>query len=268
MLVRAALCDDNGAMFFIVSKIFWMLVAPSHWLGLVVLAGALCLFLGRLRAARILAVAAVALLVVAGMLPLSGYLIRAIENEYPRTAWPAHVDGILILGGGYNTWVLRTRHAPATNGTAYRLTEAYAAARHYPQARVVFSGGSGILGGADWSEAESARYVLTGMGLEPSRLVLEPHSRNTDENIRFSKELVKPKPGETWLLVTSAVHMPRAMAIARRNGWPMLAWPSDYITGPQIGGVGFNIGGNLALTDFAVHEAIGIIAYRLTGKAR
>lgn len=255
-------------MFFAISKLFWMLAAPSHWVGALVLACALCLILGRVRIARVLALAAALLLVVAGVLPLSSYIIRDLENQYPRPAWPAHVDGILILGAGYNTEVLRTRHAPASNAAAYRLTEAYGAALHYPQARVVFSGGSGSLGGTDWSEAESARYVLVQMGLDPRRLILEPRSRNTDENIRFSKELVKPKPGETWLLVTSAVHMPRSMAIARKNDWPMVAWPSDYITGPQIGGMDFNIGPNLAMTDFAVHEAIGVIAYRITGKSQ
>lgn len=254
-------------MFFVISKLFWMLAAPSHWLGAMVLACALCLVLGRVRMARVLALAAALLLLVAGVVPLSSYIIRGLENQYPRPAWPANVDGILILGAGYNTAVLRTRHAPASNAAAWRLTEAYAAALHYPQARVVFSGGSGALGGTDWSEAESARYVLIQMGLDPRRLILESRSRNTDENIRFSKELVRPKAGETWLLVTSAVHMPRSMAIAHKNAWPMVAWPSDYITGPEIGGMDFNIGGNLAMTDFAVHEAVGVLAYRLTGKA-
>ena len=255
-------------MFFVISKLFWTLAAPSHWLGVLVLACALCLVLGRVRLARVLALAAAALLLVAGVLPLNSYIVRGLENQYPRPDWPAHVDGILILGAGYNTEVLRTRHAPASNAAAWRLTEAYAAALHYPNARVVFSGGSGVLGGVDWSEAESARYVLIQMGLDPKRLILEPRSRNTDENIRFSRELVKPKAGEIWLLVTSAVHMPRSMAIARKNAWRMVAWPSDYITGPKIGGMDFDIGGNLAMTDFAVHEAIGGLAYRLTGKAQ
>ncbi len=255
-------------MFFVISKLLWMLAAPSHWLGVLVLACALCLVLGRVRPARVLALAAAVLLLVAGVVPVSSYIIRGLENQYPRPAWPAHVDGILILGAGYNTAVLRTRHAPASNSAAYRLTEAYAAALHYPNARVVFSGGSGALGGTDWSEAESARYVLIQMGLDPKRLILESRSRNTDENIRFSRELVKPRAGETWLLVTSAVHMPRSIAIARKNAWPMVAWPSDYITGPEIGGADFNIGANLAMTDFAVHEAVGVLAYRLTDKAQ
>jgi len=256
-------------MFFVISKLFWVLAAPSHWLGLLILACAFCLLLRWLRAARFLALAAVLLLLVAGMVPLHLYIIRALEDQYPRPGWSSHVDGILILGGGYDTSVLRARGAPATNGAAYRLTEAYAAARHYPQARVVFSGGSGVLGGVAWSEAETARYVLIQMGLDPRRLILEPRSRNTYESILFSKTLVKPKAGEVWLLVTSAVHMPRAMAIARKQDWPMVPWASDYITGPQIGHGGFfDIGSNLAMTDFATHEAIGVLAYRLTGKSK
>jgi hypothetical protein len=117
-------------MFFAISKLFWVLAAPSHWLGLLILACTLCLLLRWLRAARFLALAAVLLLLVAGMVPLHLYIIRALEDQYPRPGWPGHVDGILILGGGYDTSVLRARGAPATNGAAYRLTEAYAAAQH------------------------------------------------------------------------------------------------------------------------------------------
>ena len=80
--------------------------------------------------------------------------------------------------------------------------------------------------------------------------------------------MVKPKPGEIWLLATSAVHMPRAMAIAKKQGWPMLPWPTDYFTAPELQGRLAGIAAdNLGLADYAVHEWIGIIAYRLTGKA-
>ena len=144
--------------------------------------------------------------------------------------------------------------------------EGFIAARHHPEARVVFSGGSGALGGSQYSEAETARYVLEGLGLDPTRLTLEARSRNTYENIVFSKEMVKPRPGEVWLLATSAAHMPRAMAIARQQAWPMLPWPTDYMTSPDRSGTWLGSGG-LGLADYAVHEWVGIIAYRLTGKA-
>jgi uncharacterized SAM-binding protein YcdF (DUF218 family) len=255
-------------MFFILSKLFWHLAAPSHVLALLILATALCLVLRWRRPAWIFGVLTILILLTAGVSPLPLMAVQSLENQYPRPPWPAHVDGVLMLGAGFDTGLLRTRHAPQTNIGAYRLVEGYAAARHYPDARVVFSGGSGALRGARFSEAETARTVLEEMGLDPKRLVLEAHSRNTYENIVFTKQIVKPKPGQVWLLATSAIHMPRAMAIARKQGWPMLPWPTDYFTSPTSRGDWLFVADNLGLADYAVHEWIGMFAYRLTGKAQ
>lgn len=254
-------------MFFVLSKLFWHIAAPSHLLALLILGAAVCLLLRWKRLGHVLGALAVLLLLAAGLSPLPALAIRSLENNYPRPAWPSHVDGILILGSGFDTQLLRLRHAPQSNGGAWRLVEGFAAARHYPNARVVFSGGSGSLMGQPFSEAETARYVLEELGLDPRRLVLEARSRNTYENFLFSKKLVKPKPGEVWLLATSAVHMPRAMAIAKKLDWPMLAWPTDYITTPWSHGDWLDVADNLGLADYAAHEWIGMIAYRLTGKA-
>jgi uncharacterized SAM-binding protein YcdF (DUF218 family) len=255
-------------MFFVLSKIFWILAAPSHWLGLFVLAIGICLLLRRPRAAGIFSFLAVLMLVLAGTSLLNGPMVRALENRYPRPDWPAHVDGVLVLGSGFDVNILRRRHAPQANEGVNRLVAAMAVAHHYPEARVVFTGGSAVLIGAENAESATARYVFGELGLESRRLVLEPKARNTYENILFAKELVKPKPGEVWLLDTAAIHMPRAMAVARKLDWSMVAWPSDFITAPDDRGIDiFNVSGNLALTDYAVHEWIGILAYRLSGKA-
>jgi uncharacterized SAM-binding protein YcdF (DUF218 family) len=257
------------AMFFVASKLFEYLAPPSHWLGLLVLGTALCLLLRRLHAACICAGLAVLVLILAGTPLISHRLIRALEDQYPHPAWPAHVDGVLILGSGESAAILRQRGAPQLNEGAYRLIAAMAAAERYPQARILFTGGSAVLIGAQNAESVTARYVLCELGLDPGRLLLEQHSRNTYENILFSKELAKPKPGDVWLLDTSAVHMPRAMAIARKLDWPMVPWPSDYVTAPgSAGGDLFDVGGNLGLTDYAMHEWIGMLAYRLSGKAQ
>jgi uncharacterized SAM-binding protein YcdF (DUF218 family) len=255
-------------MFFVLSKLFWLVAAPSHWLGLFVLATGLCLLLRRPRAAGIFSFLAIAVLLLAGTSLLNGPLVRALENKYPRPAWPARVDGVLVLGSGFDVNILRKRQAPQANEGVNRLVAAMALARNYPQARIVFTGGSAVLIGAENAETVTARYVFTELGLEPRRLVLEPRARNTYENILFAKELVKPKPGEIWLLDTAAIHMPRAMAVARRLGWPMIAWPSDFISVPAGRGVDlFDVAGNLGLSDYAAHEWIGILAYRLSGKA-
>jgi uncharacterized SAM-binding protein YcdF (DUF218 family) len=253
-------------MFFVLSKVFWILAAPSHWLVLLVIAIALCLLFKWHRAAKALALAAVALVLVAWL--AAAPLVRDWEDRYPRPPWPARVDGILVLGSGFDSQLLRARRAPQTNGGVYRLVEGLAAARRYPGARLVFTGGSGALDGAPFPEADTARYVFTELGRDPRQMILESRSRNTYENLLFSQAMVKPRPGEVWLLATSAMHMPRAIAVARKLNWPMTPWPTDFMTGPQTGGDIWEISGNFAFLDYVVHEWIGLAAYRLSDKAR
>src|SRR5438477_13175623 len=102
-------------MFFVLSKIFWMLAAPSHWLGLQVLATLACLLFRRRRAALICAAAAVLLMLMAWL--VTAPLLHSLEDQYPRPSWPAHVDGILVLGAGYDSALLRFRHAPHAHGS-------------------------------------------------------------------------------------------------------------------------------------------------------
>src|SRR6185503_4829193 len=208
-------------MFFILSKLFWHLAAPSHVLALMILATALCLVLRWRRPAWIFGVLTILILLTVGVSPLPVMAVQALENQYPRPPWPAHVDGVLMLGSGFDTGLLRIRHAPQTNIGAYRLVEGYAAARHYPDARIVFSGGSGALRGQRFSEAETARTLLEEMGLDTKSLVLEARSRNTYENIVFTKQTGKPTPGQVWMPATSEMHMPRATAIRPKFVCPM-----------------------------------------------
>jgi uncharacterized SAM-binding protein YcdF (DUF218 family) len=150
-----------------------------------------------------------------------------------------------------------------------RLMETYFLSRQYPSAMVVYSGGSNVLIGAqNDDDAQRAKQTLLGLGLEPRRLILEGHSRNTWENILFTRALVKPEPGQTWLLATSAVQMPRAMAIARRLNWTLVPWPTDWYTGQHVFTGYFLIPLNLAAFDQAVREWIGLFTYKLTGKAK
>jgi uncharacterized SAM-binding protein YcdF (DUF218 family) len=254
-------------MFFPVAKIFWLLASPSHVLAWLILAAALFALVGWARLARNFAVAAALVLLAVGILPLGTVMARALEDRYPRPAWPERVDGILILSPGFDSIALRQRGIPANNAGEARVVEGFAAARHYPQARVVFTGGSGVLGGAAYSEADTARYIFAQLGLDPARLLLEKRSRNTYENILYSKALVKPKHGEVWLLTTSAIHMPRAIGIARKLDWPMLPWPTDYLTKPQGAEASFYIAENLRTTDYAAYEWVGSLIYRLSGKS-
>ena len=101
-----------------------------------------------------------------------------------------------------------------------------------------------------------------------SRLVLEDKSRNTEENAVFTKRLVDPKPGERWLLVTSAWHMPRSVGAFRRAGWEVLPWPVDYRSGASYGETLENsLPDKLGNLDGAVHEWLGMLGYRLMGRS-
>jgi uncharacterized SAM-binding protein YcdF (DUF218 family) len=241
-------------------------LAPSHlvlWLALLT-AGLLAA--RRERAGRRLALLTAAVLVVFGVLPVGSWLARPLEEQYPRSPLPAHVDGVLTLGGGLNTPLLVSRQAPAGQTSVARLVSTFELARLHPEARIVFSGGAG-----PFPDAVAARYAFGQMGLDPGRLVLEGRSRDTFENLVFSQRLLRPRPGETWVLATSAIQMPRAMAVARRLGWPMLPWPTDYLTvrRPPLWDLadGLAIPGHLELADAAIHEWVGLLAYQLSGRS-
>lgn len=263
----AAACDRMRPMFFWLSKIFWLFAAPSSLLLILIGSAVICRMLSWRIAARRLVMAAGILFLLVGIFPLQNILVRHLEDQYPRGGWPARVDGVLILGGGLDWRVLRSRGVPAVEPGSGRLIGGYEIARRYPKAKVIFAGGSSEITAASLSEADGARHFFRRVGMEPGRLILEQRSRNTYENILMARDIARPQQGQVWLLATSAMHMPRAMGVARKLGWEMQPWPTDYIS-PTTGMFGlFEYTRNLNRADSAVREAVGLMVYRLTGRA-
>lgn len=143
-----------------------------------------------------------------------------------------------------------------------------ALARRYPNARIVFTGGNANLISTEAKEADYSAPILENLGIARERLIVERNSRNTYENAMFTKELVVPKPGERWLLVTSAFHMPRSVGIFRKAGFDVEAYPVDWRMGGREDLLTFtNMGiDGIMRTDIAVREWIGLVAYRLMGR--
>jgi uncharacterized SAM-binding protein YcdF (DUF218 family) len=141
--------------------------------------------------------------------------------------------------------------------------------RRYPNARILFSGGSGALIDDADAEASFAVLLLESFGIARNRITLEDRSRNTVENAVFSKAIVQPKSGERWLLVTSAYHMPRAIGVFRKAGFPVEPYPVDLRRPPAEGGLRpfATIVNGLWRTDTAVHEWVGLAVYWLTGRS-
>jgi len=256
-------------MFFVASKVLWLFLAPVNLLLVVALVGAI-LSGGRLaRAGRGIAIAAIALLLAMGVLPLGAWLIAPLEDRFPPP--PASMPppyGIIVLGGAIDDELGRARHQVTLADGAARLTEAAALARRFPEARLVYTGGSNSLTNADSTEARDAAALLATLGVDPSRIALEDRSRNTDENARFTRDLVHPDPSQAWLLVTSAWHMPRAMALFRKAGFNVVADPVDYRSQGGFGDWRLNADAarGFLLFDLAVHEWIGLVAYWASGK--
>jgi uncharacterized SAM-binding protein YcdF (DUF218 family) len=249
--------------FFTLSKIGWYLAAPSHVLVWTALTAAV-LAARRHPAAVVPATACAATLLVLLTLPVGNWALRPIEGLYPRPAEPATIDGILVLGEGLNGEVLHDRGVPGVGPDGGTLLAAAALARRHPEARVVYSGGSGELGTAGLPEAEVARHILAELGLDEARVSYEARSRTTLENLVLAKQLAQPAPEQTWLVVASAYHMPRALLSASRVGWRVTPWPSDYLTAARGPETHLSLAANLAHLDLAAHETLGLLAYHLS----
>ena len=249
------------------AKVFWLVAEPGNLLLILLVLGVLAALLGRRLVGRLLIGLATLGFLAAATLPVGAWLIAPLEDRFPQPTLPDKVDGIVVLGGALEERVTAARGRPHLNRYAERMTEFVRLARLYPEARLVFTGGTAALFGAPMTEAEVARLLLADLGVDLTRVVFESQSRNTWENARFAREMVQPKTGETWLMVTSAFHMPRAMLCFRAVGWDVVPVPVDYFTtGQPDAGIGFNLDDNLSLLGQAVHEWVGLAAYRILGR--
>lgn len=257
-------------MFFVLSKVLGFFAIPSN---LVILAGIAGAFLLRTRFARTgwrLVIGSLVLLALLGLSPIGNALIIPLEQRFPP--WDASrgaPDGIVVLGGAISPDVSFARHEPALNEAGERMTAAVELARRYPNARILFTGGTGALIYDEGAEADAAVKLLEQLGVPRTRIIAEGKSRNTVENAEFSKALVSPKPGERWLLVTSAYHLPRAIGVFRKAGFAVEPYPVDWRTrGPQDVWRPFaTMGDGLRRTDTAVREWVGLAVYWLTGRS-
>jgi uncharacterized SAM-binding protein YcdF (DUF218 family) len=256
-------------VFFVLSKTIGYLAVPSNLLMALGLIGLLLLFTRFRRLASWLIVTSLVLIAVVGYSPLGRILLLPLEDRFPP--WDASrgaPDGIVVLGGSISRDISEARGVVALNGSAERLTVTADLAHRYPNARIIFTGGTSSLDPSAPLEAPLAVKELAALGVAHDRITAEEQSRNTIENAVFSRLLADPKPGERWLLVTSASHMPRAIAAFRAAGFPVEAYPVDWRTRgrPDAAEPFGSLAEGLTMTDYAVHEWLGLVAHRLTGK--
>ncbi len=257
-------------LFFYLSKVSRFFIDPGNVLLFLLFAGTLLLWLNRLRAAKWLMGLACVLALFAITVPVGAYTNTFLENRFPSNPpLPDYVDGIIVLGGVIGARVTQARGETSVSGSVERLIAFSDLARRFPDAKLVFTGGSGSLVNQDLKEADAVAPILEKLGMDSRNVVFENQSRNTYENAIYSRDLLTPSSEETWILVTSAVHMPRAVGVFRAARWPgIIPYPVDFNT---VGDVPFtpplNLLSGLSGIRRTIFEAIGLLAYYVSGKS-
>ena len=257
-----------AAVIYYLSKAFWLVAQPGNLLVLLLALGTLFLFTRRRGFGRFLVTMIALASIATAVLPIGRWLLEPLEDRFPPlTSLPDKVDGVIMLGGAVSTVLTEARGQPQVNEHAERFIAFADLARRYPNAKLVFAGGGPKLRGGTFREADASREVMVWLGMDVSRVTFERESRNTFENVINAKALVHPASGETWLLVTSAFHMPRAVGIFRAQGWPVVPYPVDYLTGAGADDLAYSADflENLGQSSLALKEWIGLLANHWLG---
>ncbi len=215
-------------MFFIASKVVFFCIQPSS-LAFIALALAVLLGYRNPRTGRRFLLIGFGIIFFFGFLPGGNVLVLPLEQRFATRVPPVpqeKISGIILLGGFEDGSVTESRGGLALNESAERLTETLRLARALPDAKVVFTGGSGSLFGGE-GIGPDIRKIFIDAGIEPSRIVIENDSRNTYENATLTKAILRPTPQDRWLLVTSAFHMPRSVGVFRKAGFDVIPYPVD-----------------------------------------
>jgi uncharacterized SAM-binding protein YcdF (DUF218 family) len=252
---------------FTLSKLLWEIARPSTFLLLLALIGTALLWSRYWRVARGLIMGALLLLLLPALLPLSSLIGAPLEDAYPRAPLPRQVTGILVLGGAEYPRTSVARRQVTLGEGGERLLAGLELARRYPDAQLVFSGVTSVIYGGDHAAASVSRELFRTLGVAPERVIIEAKSRNTVENVHYSKALLRPQPGETWIVVTSAAHMARSLGLFAKADWPVLPYPVDYQTsGEAVFAPTLRFAEALDAFDGVAREWVGLVSYRLMGR--
>ena len=203
-----------------------------------------------------------------GYTPLSNFLLNKIEDFIKPSKYPVQqLTGVIILGGSFDLELeSKERNEVLLNSSAERLTKALEIYKKNPRLLILFSGASNKVKPIGWSESDMAKKFFLEQGVRVDNLIFENKSRNTFENISYSKDIIKNNKG-TWGLITSASHMPRSYFGFKKQGLILEPISVDYRTGTSsIFWINFDIKKGLENWNIILHEVVGIFYYKITGK--
>ena len=262
-------------MFFVLSKLTWIVLTPSNALMLLICATGLWAAFTQERARRRRwavrwTVSISLLMLVLATTPLGRLPLAAVEGRFPTLSTsdlPDDVAGMVVLGGALSLSRSRATRQVQFNDAADRVATLLELAQRRPRLAIVFTGGDAAILGVDGSEADLLETWLAAIGFDAGRVLFERTSRNTYENAMLTKAALAAAGRDAdgrWLLVTSAFHMPRAVGTFRAQGFEVIPYPVDYrlpLGGSRLAPVSKGLG----LLDLGLREWIGLVAYRAAG---
>jgi uncharacterized SAM-binding protein YcdF (DUF218 family) len=255
---------------FLLSKLLSSITQPMFWLALWWML-ALLILKRRRRPAVIMLWSGLVVLGLLGFRTFPDALLRPLENRYPVPAAETlgkHA-GIIVLGGSFGHPDSFAAHGQVPLGeSAERMTVPVALMRQHPQLELVFSGGEGLLLTTGVTESELAQAFYRQQGLDTARVRLEDRSRTTRENAQQVAKLLGDHCRAPWLLVTSAWHMPRAVAefeaAFENTGCKLTPYPVDFRTGESTPLTEYALAHSLLRWQTALHEWLGLWVYGVT----
>ena len=256
-------------MEFYLSKILNFFINPMYILSLVILIQLFVIFF--IQSKKLVVFFSKLFLILFlffGYSPLSNFLLSKIEDYIQTSKYPAQqLTGVIVLGGSFNSGLeSKERNEVSLNSSAERLTKALEIYKKNPRLLILFSGFSGELKPQGWSESDMAKKFFLDQGVKLDNLIFENQSRNTFENIKYSKDIIANYKG-TWGLITSASHMPRSFFTFKKQNLILEPISVDYKTGTsRIFWINFNISSGLSNWSIILHELIGISYYKFTNK--
>jgi uncharacterized SAM-binding protein YcdF (DUF218 family) len=256
-------------MEFYLSKILYFLINPLYILSLVILIQLFTIFfLQSKKLVIFFSKLFLILFLIFGYSPLSNFLLSKIEDHIQTSKYPVQqLTGVIVLGGSFNSGLeSKERNEVSLNSSAERLTKALEIYKKNPRILILFSGFSNEIKPQGWSESDMAKKFFLDQGVKLDNLIFENQSRNTFENIKFSKDIIANYKG-TWGLITSASHMPRSFFAFKKQSFILEPINVDYKTGTsRMFWINFNISSGLSNWSIILHELIGITYYKITNK--
>ena len=255
-------------LFFLTSKLVWLLISPDSLLLILVLSTLVFLLIGKQKIAKTLLTITSSLLIIIAFFPIGEWLLYPLESHFQTNpVLPSKVDGIIVLSGSEDVLLSKVWNQIELGNTAERNLNFLTLARQFPKAKLVFTGGTGSLIHQEYKAADVAKQLFEQQGFDISRIIFERESRNTYENVIYSKKIVKPLTNKNWILITTSWHMPRSIGIFCKAGWPVIPYPVDHQTNKDnLFRIDFNLLVNIRTLKIALKEWLGLFAYYLSGK--